>query len=264
MSGAGPAADASGNIYLLVANGTFDTALDANGFPVAGDYGNGFMKLSTASGSLAVADYFEMHNTVAESDVDQDLGSGGVLLLPDVQDQGGKTWRLAVGAGKDSNIYVVNRDSMGKFNPVNDSAIYQELASSLGNGSWGMPAYFNNRVYYGGVGDLLKAFTISNAKLSTQPSSQGSSVYIYPGTTPSISASGSSNGIVWTVENAGNNAGILHAYDATNVATELYNSNQAPNGRDQFADNKFITPMIAHGKVYVGTPTGVAVFGLLP
>lgn len=181
-----------------------------------------------------------------------------------MQDQGGKTWRLAVGAGKDSNIYVVNRDSMGKFNPVNDSAIYQELASSLGNGSWGMPAYFNNRVYYGGVGDLLKAFTISNAKLSTQPSSQGSSVYIYPGTTPSISASGSSNGIVWTVENAGNNAGILHAYDVTSLATELYNSDQAPNGRDQFADNKFITPMIAHGKAYVGTPTGVTVFGLLP
>jgi hypothetical protein len=264
MSGAGPAADASGNIYLLVANGTFDTALDANGFPVAGDYGNGFVKLSTAGGSLAVTDYFEMHNTVAESEADQDLGSGGVLLLPDLQDQSGKTWRLAIGAGKDANIYVVNRDSMGKFNPVNDSAVYQELASSLGNGSWGMPAYFNNRVYYGGVGDLVKAFTISGARLSTQPSSQSSSVYIYPGTTPSVSANAGSSGIVWTVENAGSNAGVLHAYDAGNLAIELYDSNQAPNGRDQFADNKFITPMIAHGKVYVGTPTGVAVFGLLP
>ncbi len=264
MSGAGPAADAAGNIYLLAANGTFDTALDANGFPIAGDYGNGFLKLSTTGGALAVADYFEMHNTVAESEADQDLGSGGVLLLPDMRDATGKTWHLAVGAGKDSNIYVTNRDSMGKFNPANNGALYQEMDSTLGNGSWGMPAYFNNTVYYGGVGNPVIAFTISKARLVAQPGSRSSTAYIYPGTTPSISANGSGSGIVWTVESAGSNLGVLHAYDATDLAKELYNSNQAPNGRDQFADNKFITPMIAHGKVYVGTPTGVAVFGLQP
>ncbi len=264
MAGAGPAADTLGNIYFLAANGTFDTALDANGFPVAGDYGNGFLKLTTAGGKLAVTDYFEMYNSVAESDADQDLGSGGALLLPDVQDGTGRTWKLAVGAGKDKNIYVVNRDSMGKFNPENDNAIYEEIDGALSYGSWGMPAYFNNTVYYGGVNDWLKAFPISNAKLATQPSSQSTTGYQYPGTTPGISASGSLNGIVWTVENAAGRAGVLRAYDATNLATELYNSNQAPNGRDQFSDNKFITPMVAHGKVYVGTPTGVAVFGLLP
>ncbi len=264
MSGAGLAADASGNIYLLAANGAFDTALDANGFPVSGDYGNGFLKLSTTGGTLGVSDYFEMYNTVAESEVDQDLGSGGALLLPDLQDNAGTTRRLAVGAGKDANIYVVNRDSMGKFNPANNSGVYQEIDSALGNGAWSMPAYFNNTVYYGGVGNVLQAFTISNAKLVAHASSQSSTVYNYPGATPSVSANGSSNGIVWTVENAGNHAGVLHAYDATNLAIELYNSNQATNGRDQFVDNRFITPMVANGKVYVGTPTGVAVFGLLP
>lgn len=261
MAGAGMAADTSGNIYFLAANGTFDTTLNASGFPVNGDYGNTFMKLSTSGNTLSVADYFTMYNTVAESNADEDLGSGGALLLPDLQDGSGKTWHLAVGAGKDANIYVVNRDSMGKFNPNNDNAIYQEIGSALGGGVYAMPAYFNNIVYYGGVSDALKAFPIANARLATTPSSLSAASFAYPGTASSISANGSSNGIVWAVENSGG-TGILHAYDATNLANELYNSNQAGT-RDQFSDNKFITPMIANGKVYVGTPTGVIVFGLL-
>jgi hypothetical protein len=108
----------------------------------------------------------------------------------------------------------------------------------------------------------LRAFSIANAKLTTPASSLTSESFAYPGTTPSISANGTSAGIVWAVEN--NGGGVLHAYDATNLGTELYNSNQAANSRDHFADNKFITPMIANGKVYVGTPNSVAVFGLLP
>jgi hypothetical protein len=127
-----------------------------------------------------------------------------------------------------------------------------------------MPAYFNNTVYYGAVDDNVRSFSITNAMLGTTASSASGATFAYPGTTPSVSANGSTNpptnGIVWAVENG--NTGVLHAYDATNLATELYNSSQAANGRDQFADNKFITPMIANGKVYVGTPTGVAVFGL--
>jgi hypothetical protein len=260
MAGAGLAADSSGNIYFLDANGTFDDTLDANGFPENGDFGNAFVKLSTAGNTLAVADYFTMHNTDAESNGDEDLGSGGAMVLPDVQDSTGNTWHLAVGAGKDGNIYVVNRDMMGKFNINNDNAIYQELDGAVG-GVWDMPAYFNGTVYYAGQNDSLKAFTVSNAKLVSAPSSVSSATYGYPGATPSVSANGSTNGIVWAVEN--NGGGVLHAYDATNLAKELYNSNQAANGRDNFADNKFITPMIVNGKVYVGTPTGVAVFGLL-
>jgi hypothetical protein len=263
MAGDGPAADSSGNIYFLDANGTFDDTLNSNGFPEHGDFGNAFIKISTAGNSLSVADYFTMFNTDAESDSDEDLGSGGEMLLPDVQDTQANTWHLAVGAGKDGHIYVVNRDLMGKFNTNNDSGIYQEIdTNGLSGGVWSMPAYFNNLVYYGAVSDHLRAFSITNAKLTTPASSMTSESFAYPGTTPSISANGMSAGIVWAVEN--NGGGVLHAYDATNLATELYNSNQAANGRDNFADNKFITPMIANGKVYVGTPNSVAVFGLLP
>lgn len=262
MSGSGLAADASGFIYFLDANGSFDTNLNGSGFPANGDYGNSFLKVSTTGGTLTAADYFAMSNTVSESSADEDLGSGGALVLPDLKDASGNTVHLAVGAGKDGSIYVVNRDNMGKFNSSNNSAIYQEVDGQIGGQEFAMPAYFNDTIYYGAVSAALKAFPITNAKVATAPSSASSTTFAYPGTTPSISANGASNGIVWVVENAGGN-GILHAYDATNLATELYNSSQASNGRDSFVDNKFITPMIANGKVYVGTPTGVAVFGLL-
>jgi hypothetical protein len=267
MAGAGLAADSSGNIYFLDGNGTFDStpgALQANG-----DYGNAFIKLSTAGGNLTVSDFFATHDTVANSNMDRDLGSGGALVLPDVKDGSGTTWHLAVGAGKNASeaplnrIYVVNRDSMGKFNASNDSAIYQEITSSgldSDTGVFAMPAYFNNTIYYGGVDDSLRAFSIVNAKLATPAGSVSAASFGYPGTTPSISANGSSNGIVWALQNG--STGILHAYDATNLANELYNSTQAGE-RDQFSFNKFITPMIANGKVYVGTPNSVAVFGLL-
>lgn len=264
MAGAGLAADPSNNIYFLDANGTFDATLNSSGFPVNGDYGNAFVKVSTTGNAMQVADYFNMHNTANESGSDEDLGSGGTIVLPDLMDGGGKTWHLAVGAGKDTIIYLVNRDSMGKFNPATDSAIYQEITSNgLGAGVWAMPAYFNNTIYYAGMGDTLKAFSILNAKIVAPPGSQSSASYSYPGATPSVSANGTSNGIVWAVQNS-KGAGVLHAYDATNLSNELYNSNQATGGRDQFSDNKFITPMIANGKVYVGTPTGVIVFGILP
>jgi len=261
MAGTGLAGDANGNIYFLDGNGTFDTTLNAQGFPVNGDYGNGFIKLST-SGGLAVADYFNMYNTVQESDNDEDLGSGGAILLPDLMDNNHQVHHLAVGAGKDSNIYVVNRDNMGKFNPNNDNAIYQELDGVLPGGVWANPAYFNNTVYYGNVGRTLKAFPINNAMLASSPSSQSATNFGYPGALPAVSANGTANGIVWAVENS--SPAVLHAYDATNLAHELYNSNQA-GSRDQFGPgNKFITPVIVNGKVFVGTQTGVAEFGLLP
>ena len=262
MAGEGLAADSTGNIYFLVANGTFDTTLNSQGFPVNGDYGNAFMKLSNSSGTLTVLDYFNMFNTVQESNSDEDLGSGGAIVLPDLQDNNGQVHHLAVGAGKDTNIYVVNRDNLGKFNPNNDSAIYQEIDGVLPGGVWSSPAYFNNTVYYGDEADNLKAFGISNAKLTTSPTSHTSNTFPYPGTTPTISANQNANGIVWAVANS--SPAVLYAFDATNLAHELYDSNQAGT-RDQFGPgNKFITPMIANGKVFVGTQTGVAVFGLLP
>ena len=259
MAGTAPAADPAGNLFFILGNGDFDTTLNASGFPANGNCGNCFVKLSTSSG-LKLADYFTPHNTVAESNADTDFGSGGGILLLDVTDSGGVTRHLSVGAGKDSLIYVVDRDNMGKFNVTTDQ-IYQEISGQLGGGVFSMPAFFNNTVYYGAVGDALKAFPVTTARLAATPSSQSTHHFGYPGTTPSVSANGVANGIVWAIENTG---AILFAYDATDLTKELYDSNQAANNRDHFSGNKFITPMVVNGKVYVGTPTSVAVFGLLP
>lgn len=261
MSGGGPAADSNGNVYLLTANGAFETTLDGNGFPSGGDYGNSFLKLATAGGGLTVADYFTMSNAVAESDADEDLGSGGILLLPDLTDSSGTVRHLAIGAGKDGNLYVVNRDSMGRFSPDANN-IWQQLTNALPGGIFSNPAYFNSTVYYGTRGGQLMAFPIHQAQLASSPSSRTTTSFTYPGTSPVVSADGINNGIVWAHENT--NPAVLHAYDATNLAHELYNSSQAAGGRDQFgAGNKFITPIVADGKVFVGTTNGVAVFGLL-
>src|ERR1700678_3229142 len=127
QSGGGPAADWSNEIFFLDANGTFDTTLNAKGFPVEGDYGNAIMKLSTKKGQLAVSDYFNMYNTVNESAKDEDLGSGGAMVVPNFKDSAGVSHELVVGAGKDANIYLANRTNMGKFNPNNNNQIYQEI-----------------------------------------------------------------------------------------------------------------------------------------
>jgi len=262
QSGSGIASDGQ-NLFFLDANGTFDTKLDKKGFPHKGDYGNGFIKVSTTNKKLQVADYFNMFDTVTESDEDEDLGSGGVVVLPDMKDAKGKVRQLAIGAGKDRRIYIVDRNNMGKFNPNNDNAIYQEIDGALQNGEWATSAYFNGNIYYGPVGNHLLQFKFWQARLSASPHSRSAASFTFPGTTPSVSANGSSNGIVWTIEHSDPND-VLHAYDATNLANELYNSNQAGNQRDQFGTaSHFGTPMIVNGKVYVGTSKNVTVFGLL-
>ena len=260
-SGGAPAVDSQGNIFVSVANGTFDTSLTSSGFPSRGDYGNAFVKLALSGGKLTPADYWTMYNSNSESNADVDLGSGGIMLLPDETDSGGTVHHLAVGAGKDSNLYVINRDNMGKYDATSDGTIYQQLSGALPGGIWSNPAYFNNHVYFGPVGSSIYSFGISNAKLSL--SSSTGHTFAFPGITPSVSANGSSNGILWAVENS--NPAVLHAYDPANLSTEFYNSNQAASGRDQFGSgNKYIAAMIANGQVFVGTQNSVAVFGLLP
>jgi len=259
-AGAGLTSDNEGNILFLDANGIFDTTLTSGGFPSSGDYGNAFIRL-TAKGGLAVADYFEMDNGPQESDGDVDLGSGGAILLPAMKDASGNTWNLAAGAGKDTNLYVVNRGNMGKFNPNSNSAIYQELSGALPGGIWSMPAFSNGRLYFGPVGQPILEFEFKAARLQANPVAKTATTFGYPGATPSISSNKGGNAIVWATENT--NPAVLHAYNATTLV-ELYNTSQASGGRDQFgAGNKFITPMIVNGKVYVGTTTGVGVFGLL-
>ena len=168
MAGGGPAVDSGGNIHLLTANGAFETTLDASGFPSKQDFGNSFLKISNVDAGLRVLDYFTMSNEVAESSMDQDLGSGGEMLLPDLMDSANTVRHLAVGAGKDGNIYVVDRDSMGKFSAGSNNN-YQTLNGVLPGGILSTPAYFNGTVYYGDVSGTLKAFAISSAKLGAAP-----------------------------------------------------------------------------------------------
>jgi len=261
MAGDGLAADADGNIYFLDGNGSFDTTLSEAGFPLNGDVGNAFIKLTTQGGGLQVYDYFATYTNIAEINNDWDLGSGGEILLPDMIDGQGVTRKLAVGAGKDATIYIVDRSNMGKFNPSGNGAIYQEVRGALAGIVAATPAYFNGTLYYGAIDDHLKAFPFRNARLGSL-SSQSLGTFSYAGTIPSVSANGNSNGIVWAVEN--NSPAGLYAYAATNLARSLYASTQAPSGRDNFGDgNKFITPTIASARVYVGTSSGVGVLGLL-
>ena len=261
-AGAGPAADASGGIYISLGNGTFDTTLTTQGFPNQGDYGNSLVKLSFNGSMLTPTDYWTMYNSNSESSVDTDLGSGGLMLLPDLTDASGRTRHLAVAAGKDSNLYVADRDNMGHYDPSSNGTLYQELAGALPGGVFSSPAYFNGHVYYGAVGQPLRSFTVSAAQLSSSPVQTTYTSFNYPGTTPSVSAYNGTNGIVWATENT--SPAVLHAYDANNLTTELYSSAQAANGRDQFGTgNKFIAPMIANGKVFVATQNSVGIFGLL-
>ncbi len=276
-SGAGPAADNAGDIYLSVANGVFDTTRNTLGFPSRGDYGNTILKLAAQKNarpiqSLIPVDYWTMFNTVDESNNDLDLGSGGIVLLPGLRDASGRFTQLAVAAGKDQNIYVVDRNNLGKFNPKNNSNIYQEIPNALAGKEYGELGWFNGRVYIGAVDDVIKAYDVKDAKLSESPSSRTANSFPFPGTNPVVSGEGTANAILWAFDNgasADNGAmpnvpAILHAYDPANLNVEYYNSSQAENGRDHFGiGNKFITPTIAFGHIYVGTTNSVAVFGLL-
>jgi hypothetical protein len=260
MAGAGLAADTNGNLYFLVANGTFDTNLTAGGFPNKGDYGNAFVKVSTAGGKLAVADYFDEYNNVSESGQDQDLGSGGAILLPPMTDAQGNVRQLAAGAGKDANIYIVDCTNMGKFNPTNNN-VYQEVTNGLQAGLWGAPAYYNGCLFYGPQNNALAAYRFKKGVLTTS-TSHSSASFTYPGTTPSVSANGTSNGIVWATQIT--SPAVLYAYDPSNLTVSYYNSSQA-GSRDALpsAGVKFATPTIASARVYVETANGVGVYGLL-
>jgi hypothetical protein len=250
----GVLADSSGSLYVLLGNGTFDNNQD---------YGNAMVRLTTTGSALTVADYFTPLNTVSESLQDVDFGSGSPMIIPDQTDSSGATRQLVFGAGKDTNAYLLDRTNLGKFN-ASINQVFQELTGLISGGLRSAPAYYNGSLYVAGAGAPLQAFTLSNAMLPSTPSSQSSVSFAYPGTSPSVSANSTTNGIVWAVESGTSSPAVLHAYNPANLAIEYYNSNQAANGRDSFGNgNKFVTPVIADGKVLVATPSGVALFGLL-
>ena len=247
MGGGGPAADSQGNLFVTTGNGTFDSGPE---------YGDSFLKVATTSG-LAVADFFTPFNQDILNQFDVDLGSSGVLLLPD---QPGPHPHEMISGGKDGNLYVVDRDALGGFNSTASTNVQTLAVGQNGNGMYDTPAYFNNTVYVNPTGQGVEAFPLVNGQL-TGPSSADPTIFSFPGATPSISANGSAGGIVW--ENDFGQAASLHAYDASNVANELYDSSQA-GSRDQLGPGvKFSVPTVANGHVYVGTATNLTVFGLL-
>jgi hypothetical protein len=255
QSGAGLSTDADGHLYGATGNGTFDAATGGR------DFGDSLLKLST-SGGLQLIDYFTPFNQAALSASDLDFGSTGVLLLPD---QPGLHPHLAVVAGKEGTVYLVDRDNLGHFNSRDDSQIVQSLPKILGP-TFAMPAYWNGTVYYWAASDVLKAFRLTDGLLSTEPVSQASASSRFPGASPSVSANGSSNAIVWAVQTDAfgrNGPAVLRAYDASDLSMELYNSSQVGGGRDDASPAvKFVSPTIANGKVYVGGNKSVTVFGL--
>jgi hypothetical protein len=266
MSGAGIASDSNANIFIASGNGDFA--------PPA-DLGDTILKLFYDGTGLSVKDYFTPFDQSNLDGGDVDLGAGGVLLLPD---QAGAHPHELVQAGKEGTIYLVDRDQMTAGNKHfcssscngTDAQIVQEIQSQIG-GMWSMPAYWNNNVYFGGSVDSLKAFSATNGALGPTPSSASGTFFGFPGTTPSVSAHGTSGGIVWAIyttsygppDSVVPGPAVLHAYDATNLGTELYNSSVVIGDKAGNAV-KFAVPTIANGKVYVGTQTELDVYGLSP
>jgi len=259
MGGGGLSVDDNTNLFFEVGNGIFNVTNNSG----KTEYGDSFMKLSTTNG-LAVADYFTPWNQFTLQANDTDLGSGGLLILPD---QPGSFPHLLVGAGKEGKIYLINRDQLTTGNNHFDSTnsidfIVQSLASRI-KGSFDTPAYFNGRIYYAGNGDNLKAFTLTNGLMSgVGVLTNTARTFSFPGATPVISANGTNSGIVWALQMG--TPAVLVAGNATNFITELYNSSQAAGNRDKLANGtKFALPTVADGKVFVGSSNSVSVFGLL-
>ena len=245
MNGDGVASDSTGSLYFITGNGTFDANTGDN------DYGDSYVKLSTGG---TVQDYFTPSNQATLDSEDLDPTSGGVLLLPD---QTGAHPHEMISAGKDGTVYVVDRDNIGHFNSGANKVV-QSLVNIFPNtqpdptsgGNFSSPVYWNGSVYFAPVGGTAQAFKLANGLLSTSPTSQTPQVYGGRGGTMSISANGTSNGILWTLQTGGiGAAGILHAYDATNLSNELYNSNQVAS-RDALGEwDKFTAPVVANGEV---------------
>jgi hypothetical protein len=286
--GGAPAIDSGGDVYVATGNGVFDEAPP----PPDNDYGDSVLRLHSMTGStpngknLSVAGWFTPSDQEMFAEHDTDLGSGSPVLLP-TQTTKGLPPNLLVQIGKDGDIYLINRDNMGQYNASNNGQIVQSFTGPV-NGLWGMPALWHNNLYVGGQNDSLRQFVFNpgTGLFTSAVASLSSHVFDYPGTTPSVSSNAGSDGIVWTIDaslygyanpNASVNCSvvpvpaacsgpaILHAYDASNLAIEYWNSTMAANNRDRSAAAvKFVPPTIANGKVYVATRTAIFVYGLLP
>ena len=271
MSGEAPPVDSNGNLFISTGNGTFSPS---------SDWADAFLRLST-TGGLAVADYFAPFNQAVLGAADLDMASSGPIILPDGVGSAAHP-NLLLGTDKDGEIYLIDRNNMGQFNGSYtnpNSQIVQWIPGQIGSisfnpsstslpyvaNTYSTPSYWQNRVYFCGVNDNCKSFALTNGLLSTTPTSRAPTAFGSPGAQPVVSAANSSatSAIMW-VDEPTSASSVLHAYDATNLATELYNSNQAPNNRDTGAGTiSFAVPTVANGKVFVGTQTTLDVYGIL-
>jgi hypothetical protein len=269
MGGGAPAVDSTGSLFFITGNGTFDA--NSGG----ANYGDSVVRLSTASG-LSVADYFTPLDQASLDANDTDFGSGAATIL--VDQPSGPVTHLVIGGGKQGTLFLLNRDNLGKFSSSVNNVIQ---TVNLGNSIFATPVFWQNNLYVAGVGPLRQfVFNSATGKFNGAPFSQSSTSYRFPGATPSVSSNGAVNGIIWALDNGlyctpqspGCGATVLHAYDATNLAIELWNSSQAAANRDLAGHAvKFTVPTVANGKVYVGTRGNdssvfgeLEVYGLLP
>lgn len=254
---AGLAADEHGRIYAATGNGTFDAAT-----PNGRDYGDAVLQLTLGATGFVVSDFFAPSDQKLLEEQDGDLGSGAPLLLPD---QRGAHRHLLVLGGKGGGVYLLDRDKLGRFDPSSDRAAVETMKAP--GMVMGASAYWNGHIYSVWSDDVVKAFALTNGQLGAAPAAKGTHVFTDPGATPTISANGRADGIVWVVEtktwNGADRHAVLHAFDAANVAHELYSSEMNA-ARDRAGTAvRFAIPTVAAGRVYVGAKGEVDVYGQL-
>lgn len=262
QGGTGIAADQNNHLFFATGNGTYDGKKGGN------DFSDTIVKLGlpTQDHHMPLLDWFTPYDQGYLSGGDIDVGSGGVLMLPD-QGKGAPHRHLLLQVGKSGSIYLINRDRLGHYNSQNNNQIVEDLENAIG-GLWSTPAWWNNNVYFGGAGDVLRQFTFdsSTGLLSTGAEYVTPTAFGYPGTNPSVSANQDTGAIVWAIETDQYGSGgssILHAYDATDVGSELYNTTQNNSRDDPGGAVKFSVPTVANGRVYVGAAGRLTAYGLL-
>lgn len=267
MAGSGLAADVLdpvnhpyGRMFISTGNGTYDATTP---YSNSMDYGDDHLRLDLTNGVLTVQDTFTPFNQANLDLNDTDTGSGGILLLPN-QTVGGHA-HLLVQVGKDGRIFLVDRDTMGGYCSACttlDTNIVQELPGAILHGLWGMPAYWNGNLYFWGSEDFMRAYSFTNGLLSSSPTSISLEEVNFEGSTPTVSAQGTTNGIVWNIDSATAHF-VLMAHNALNVADTLYSTTQNPS-RDAGSNGlQFTVPTVINGKVYAGDQNQINVYGLL-
>lgn len=269
QGGAAPSIDGSGNIYLNAADGSFNA--DQGGT----NYGDTMLKLRLSGGAFQVVDWFTPFNQACIDSADLEIGSGGVILLP-TSDTGGT--KLAASVSKEGRFYLVNTDTMGHYNPSGDDQIIQqfmigehsctsETAGAAEGTGWnrlyGDVSYWNGNLYAQASNLPLKQYQFNNGMFNPTPVAQSPTASGLRGGNTVISSNGTQNGIVWAYEKSASGRGILHAYDATSVSNELWNSGMNA-GRDQLGTGvAFAAPVVAEGRIIVTTDLTVVVYGAL-